>query len=385
MICTMRNWETCRSAAAAASSSHRRPRALSAPHPTRTLTPPHPGSAHPQRRSYQGARSASAVAMNCSGPELLLTPIREILTNRDDSPIRRVSLLQDSSSMPTPPEESIRAYSIPISDVMLVDSSTHHRTASDHRGSAGHRNYPNHPCQIFITTFSCGLLDFQCLNQNGHDILMAFLKASLAPERVLDGSGSCGRRDAGASDDASSDGRRQQFRRGGGAIPDAPALRSSSSVTSCLDVDAFTAAHLQGRADRETWPEKMTRRVGKVVNSLSELSGALCDLAWCLEGDQHHHRDDDEVGARDEPPTAALSPSQLPRRATPSPRRQHRPNSRIQAHRAHFHYSDLELDDQDSSIPTQASDPPKSQDQMDRRWNSLPHSRRLELSRKSSC
>jgi hypothetical protein len=200
---------------------------------------------------------------------------------------------------------------------------------------------------------------------------MAFLKASVAPERILEAS----RYDV-TTNPSSSSSDSDRHREG-------PAVRSSSSVTSCLDVDAFTAAHMKGRADNETWPEKMSRRVGKVVNSLSELSGAFCDIACCLG--------DDAVRDKPPPPTSRQASARTtPRRNNTSHQHQHQQqHPRHQHPRPHFHYSDLELDDQDSQMPTQgASAYDKNFRFSDRRFNSmssLPAFKHLELSRKSSC
>jgi hypothetical protein len=109
-------------------------------------------------------------------------------------------------------------------------------------------------------TLSLGYFDFGCISLNGHDILLAFLQACVPVDRILNG-----------------------LITDGGV----PGIRmTSSTTTSCfdndmdLDVDALTAQHLQGQADRETWMEKMSRRTGKVVSSLSEMSESFCETIW---------------------------------------------------------------------------------------------------------
>jgi len=94
--------------------------------------------------------------------------------------------------------------------------------------------------------------EFTCQSANGYDILYAFLQASLDPERILD--------------DHHDDSHYQS---------------AGSSVTSCLDIDALQAQHLEGRAAAETWSEKLTRRVGHVLGNMAELSGAFCDGVAC--------------------------------------------------------------------------------------------------------
>lgn len=92
------------------------------------------------------------------------------------------------------------------------------------------------------------------LNINGHGILWAFLNNSLPPKYVHN---------------------------------EIPLNPSTSSVHSCLDIDTLQARHLKDRAENETWPEKVSRRFGRVVANLSELSSTLCDSAC----GRNEHRD----------------------------------------------------------------------------------------------
>lgn len=165
------------------------------------------------------------------GPELLLTPIVEFLSNRDDSPAR--SRFRSSSRIAPEKSEQQKQYSLSVSDIMVVSSLPHDNA-------------------LHLTTISSGYFEFTCQSDNGYDILLAFLQASLDPERIV------------------KDHESERHIRSGG-----------SSVTSCLDIDALQAQHLQGRAAAETWPEKLSRRVGHVFQNLSELSGAICDGACC--------------------------------------------------------------------------------------------------------
>jgi hypothetical protein len=170
----------------------------------------------------------SAVDENDHGPELLLTPVQEYITNRDDSPVRRGSNRRSRVSPAT-----VAQYSIPVAEILTVNTSTR---------------------KINVTTLSLGFFEFDNLTENAHDILLAFLQASLQPERII------------KADESHCSG-----------------INSTNSVTSCLDIDTLQARHLQGRAERETWPEKFSRRVGHVVNSLQELSSTLCDAACCRD------------------------------------------------------------------------------------------------------
>ena len=172
-------------------------------------------------------------AIDHSGPELVLTPIVEYISNRDDSPAR--SRFRSSSSVKVTPEQTDKQkqYSLAVSNIMFI--STAQRTNT-----------------LNLTTISHGFFEFTCHSGNGYDILLAFLQASLDPERIVsDHESECNVRSGG------------------------------SSVTSCLDIDALQAQHLEGRAAAETWPEKLSRRVGHVFQNLSELSGTICDGACC--------------------------------------------------------------------------------------------------------
>jgi len=357
----------------------------------RTTTPPH--------NMQDGSSLVTREGNEECGPELLLTPIDNIMvTKRDESPVRRASIKSQPIASPnrrhgTQDDDSSlnAAYSIPVADILLVDISA----ASDSSDTANKQQrrgsqVPRHDLILYITTVAIGYFEFQCLNQNGYDILLAFLKASLAPERVTtrsrdglnrDGrSGGAVKKKATASRDVikplpsysmkdASHQYRHNTRKNYASEDDdtvedcgafsRPSIRSSSSVTSCLDVDALTAAHLKGRADSETWPEKMSRRVGKVVNSLQELSGTFCDLSTCCTDEATQ-----SPGRRRQSRDEASSP--------------HRGGAQFHTGRGHghshstlptipspgyiptgdttpFHYSDLELDDNDSQLPMSTS------------------------------
>jgi hypothetical protein len=186
-----------------------------------------------------------------AGPELLLTRVEEFLSTRDDSPsLRRQQQQQQRTGgsqrgttlgSREPKVSSIseqqQQYSIPVEEIMAVDTKQNR--------------------SLLITTLSMGVFEFYDLTANGYDILLAFLKASLHPERI-----------AALEESFSSC---------------YDTLHSNSSVTSCLDVDTLQARHLSDRAENETWPEKLSRRVGHVLSSLSELSDAFCAVSCCNE------------------------------------------------------------------------------------------------------
>jgi len=203
-----------------------------------------------------------------NGPELLLTPVVEYITNRDDSPARsrhrtssfsKVAPLDMMEQQQQQSNLDRKPYAIAVEDILVVNCT--------YSGSNS----------LHITTLSSGFFEFSCGTANGHDILLAFLQASLDPERIIQEQPSFVK---GIS-----------HSHGCGGVPS-----GGSSVTSCLDIDALQAQHLEFRATAETWPEKLSRRVGHVFQNLQELSGAICDSACCPAAQHetklaaaHHH------------------------------------------------------------------------------------------------
>ena len=121
---------------------------------------------------------------------------------------------------------------IPISDIMVVDM---YGAGESHRSN--------------ITTMSFGYFEFTLESRNGQDILLAFLKASVPEERVMDGQPY---------------GHQQGF----AGISSSPSQTSAS--TRSFDVEAFTASRIAERVESESFSEKLRRRVVKVVSSIEE-------------------------------------------------------------------------------------------------------------------
>jgi hypothetical protein len=117
---------------------------------------------------------------------------------------------------------------VPIADIMVVDMFG--------RGSS-------HQCNI--TTISSGYFEFTMENRNGQDILLAFLKATVPKDRVMEGvsyrSGSELSNRTGQSDSGRS-----------------------------FDVEAFTAKRMSERLRSETISEKLRRKVVRVFSSFEE-------------------------------------------------------------------------------------------------------------------
>lgn len=141
--------------------------------------------------------------------------------------------------------------------------------------------------RLCIATYTMGNFSFDCLSANGHDILLTFLQASLLPDRILYDCLATITTTHNENDNPvtvvnTSNNLHQhhydmvtslptttQRTAATGTIPKIES--SSSSVSTCgLDIDALHAHHLQGRAEAETWPEKLSRRVGLVFNNLSQ-------------------------------------------------------------------------------------------------------------------
>lgn len=132
--------------------------------------------------------------------------------------------------------KSMGKIKIPISDILVVekgDSSAHVTN---------------------LTTMSNGYFEFTMMNRNGQEILLAFLKANLPGERLVQGL-SRSRSDVSHS------------------------TASSKSV----DVEAFTASRITERIKNETFPERVRRKVGRALKSVEEckyqnLEGVSQDL-----------------------------------------------------------------------------------------------------------
>lgn len=352
----------------------------------------HSWNHHQHQQHSNGNNNSSPHHHHNNGPELLLTPVRELLSSRDESPVRRLSRPRsrndpdndqndgdDDDDLVDDPTRS--ALSLPIAEILIIDTSgkpptvpaQQQQTSSSSSSSHQQRSLSGR-LTIYITTLSLGYYEFQCLNRNGHDILMAFLRASVDPERIVEGN------------------HHNSFH---------PDLRSTSSVasSSCLDLDmdALHDKHFSKHQQYESWPEKMGRRVNKAISTLSELcagSSYLCDYATCCSHpnsaspsvtteQEDERREDVPHGSTTTSATApasltsTLSPS-LPSALSPHSKRskdarkvmiQPPPVSQSQQQSSRrpevtFHYSDLELDDADSQpeqpavVNTGSSQPP---------------------------
>jgi hypothetical protein len=122
----------------------------------------------------------------------------------------------NNSKPPRPPPKS---YTIPISEIVVVDSVG---TQSN--------NYP-----VMVTTQSMGYWEFTFFTSNAHDVFLAFLTNALSSERVLR---SC------------------------------PTPIDSGSKS--FDVETLTAHRMHQRVQGETLSERARRKVNFIVNRLEE-------------------------------------------------------------------------------------------------------------------
>jgi len=143
-----------------------------------------------------------------------------------------------SQRQPSPvPSPKLGTVTIPIKDIMLIDVD----------GNA------NNSYQTNITTMSSGYFEFNMESLNGRLLLMAFLKANLPKEKVLDGTHL--------------------------VLPRSPSniTQNTTGSTKSFDVEAFTASRMAERLKSESISEKLQRRIYRLVSSLEEMSNSISE------------------------------------------------------------------------------------------------------------
>ncbi|GKY97948.1 hypothetical protein MPSEU_000752800 [Mayamaea pseudoterrestris] len=305
-----------------------------------------------------------SIAPSPSGPELLLTPLHDYLppamvrrrssntvnassnnnhSNTDDdvSPNghRRPSVRSSSRTRPFAPISSV---SLPLCDLQMSQVDAQKREFDWMTGS--------HGCWRILG-----------LDRNAFDILLAFLTARMQPERMVyltsEAPNTC---------DDKKKKKKTSTRK--------PTYGSSSSIgsSSCLDVDTLTAAHLKGRANDETFSEKLSRRVSHVLAAVGDWTHGM-GIAALMEDLDTKCCSENTVccntgkNASDGDPSMASS---VPTRQQLQPLQQHSvhvmPQQQQASHSARigdnhsqpiqqqvlrpFRYSDLEMDDNDSAL-----------------------------------
>jgi len=187
-----------------------------------------------------------------SGPELILTQVELIspISKRSESPARVLLASRSHSSRGGEEPKQQAPVHIPLIDIMVVetmDPAWRRKSMDTSQRSNGHK--------MKLTTQHYGFFEFESLTKNSRDVLFTFLKANIAPERliVVDHS----------TDDHS-----------------CPSAASTSSAMS-LDVERFTAEKMKGASERERWTDKLARKFARLSNTVSEVCSTVCDTACC--------------------------------------------------------------------------------------------------------
>mmetsp|Transcript_8465 Transcript_8465/g.16191 ORF Transcript_8465/g.16191 Transcript_8465/m.16191 type:complete len:306 (-) Transcript_8465:65-982(-) len=206
------------------------------------------------------------------GPELLLAPAPEFLDNRDVTPVRHRAARQRQVSPNRAAAEEQPSYSIALQEILVIERTRNSR------------------CKFTVTTLHQGIFEFDLRNSNHHDLLLAFLQAHLPAERII------------VQCVASSD----------------QSTCSSKNSSSQMDVDRLHMKAMQETP--ETWPARLSRRMSKVVTSIQQLSGTVCDFTACcrdhqdvvLSPHEHHSSSTMTTDVRDEAPLQKAASYTMP-------------------------------------------------------------------------
>jgi hypothetical protein len=107
--------------------------------------------------------------------------------------------------------------------------------------------------RIILAVKERGLFEVSLENRNGMEVLLAFLRARLSSDRIIDDNTS---------------------------LANQSNMSQNSRSTKSFDVEAFTASRMAERIQHETFSERLRRKVGKFISSLEE--GMLTDCVWYL-------------------------------------------------------------------------------------------------------
>jgi len=202
---------------------------------------------------------------------------------------------------------ALRSYQIPLSDVIVVDVDG---ISSDRRDDFASRE----GCRMNITTASGGYFEFVFQSKNAHDVLLAFLQASLPPERITNGA--AGATAAGGRDSPS----------GVNSLTDSDrAIRINTSGCcdtneGSYDMEGFTAREMTERVKREGLGSKIRRRFVHIVSQLQDVSLSLTECFCGTAGDSLS----DDNGGGPVLAAAMVSPSTMPvAPQTPTPTYHH--------------------------------------------------------------
>jgi hypothetical protein len=186
--------------------------------------------------------------------------------------LRRISPLEDSNESSTETllfAQLLLPCTIPVTDIVTLFHSVSgvlspkKKSGSQSSSSSSSLQRATKFLQnrLYLQTTRFHTLEIDCLSANGHDILWAFLQASLAPSCIASLDPATLIESRNGPDMTSSTLFQQHMLKS-----------SSSSVTTSvgnnLDIDTLQARHLQGRAAAETWIEKFSRRCGLVSTNV---------------------------------------------------------------------------------------------------------------------
>ena len=144
--------------------------------------------------------------------------------------------LQPQNAVQKPKLASMGKVAIPMHNILAVEPS--------------HEAY-----RTILTVKEKGLFEVSLESRNGMDILLAFLRARLPHERIMDDNASLAKSQSSMS--------------------------QTSRSTKSFDVEAFTASRMAERIQHETLAEKMRRKVGKLVSSLEEGESSFLYILLC--------------------------------------------------------------------------------------------------------
>ena len=209
-----------------------------------------------------------ATTSNQDGPELLFTP------TYDASPSKATRVHASRRISPA----SLQPYSIPVNEILRVEYNIANNSVHDLSQT-----------RLLITTLSLGHYDMDCLTTNGHDIVLAFLQASLPQERFVKDESTCTSKSKSSQSPQKTMNQsiKKSKRKSNHSLKnrnehdadEIPSVHSTNSsvASSCFDIDALQAKHLAGRAEAETWYEKIQRRYGLVVSNILEQFDTCCN------------------------------------------------------------------------------------------------------------
>jgi hypothetical protein len=275
MTCTMRNWDTDfygKSSSNRSGTSHHQQsssrnmllrNAFSLSNPDLRMDTNATNESSKMFRSDSAIDTRDTTKSNQTGPELFFTPTFDV------SPSKSTRIHVSRRISPV----SLQPYSVPINEILLVTYDIANN--SDHELGR---------TKLHITTLSLGHYDMDCITSNGHDIVLAFLQASLPQERIVRDENKCNSTSKSSQSPQKSNRSTHKSKRksGGmtnGTTDEIPSVNSTNSsiASSCFDIDALQAKHLAGRAEAETWYEKIQRRYGHVVSNILEQFDTCCN------------------------------------------------------------------------------------------------------------